>query len=434
METIVGSPPRDTTTTRVARGSVTRARIVGGVGVVAALLLILLVMRNVGWDQTSTLRIPQPGAPINQPLALIVLPTVLTVLLIQLGLAAAGLYIALAQPLRWIVPYVSLLIAMAFFTILLWAVAGTNVDLVDVFARVIRLATPITLGALAGIVCERSGVVNIGIEGTMLFAACLGYIAAILTNNTWLGVLAAMATGCLVSALHALLSVTFKVDQIISGTVINLLAVGTTGYLRGGFIINYQQRHAADIMAQQLPAWPIPGLSQIPVIGPIFFSHQPITYLMLILVFVLNMLLFRTVWGLRTRAVGENPKSADTVGIPVNRLRFRNVVLSGLLSGLAGAWFALEASFRFDDVMTNGRGFIALAAMIFGKWTPLGAFGGALLFSGADALQIKIQGFNFGLPRQFLQMLPYLVTLVVLAGIIGRARPPAAVGKPYEKA
>lgn len=415
------------------RRGVTRARIVGGVGIVVAILLIVAVVTRVSPGKFSTLTIPQPGAPVNQPLARIPLPTVITVVVLQGLLAIAGVYIAIRQPIRWIAPYVSAVIGFAFFTILLWAVAGSSVDLVDVLARVIRLATPITLGALAGLICERSGVVNIGIEGIMLFAACFGFIAAILTGSTWFGVLVAMLTGALISALHALLSVNFKVDQIISGTVINLLAVGTTGYLRGGFIVPYEQRNGADITAQALSTIRIPGLWRIPIIGPIFFNHQPITYLMLILVFVINVLLFRTVWGLRTRAVGEQPKAADTVGIRVNRLRFWNVVASGLIAGLAGAWFSLESTFRFDDVMTNGRGFIALAALIFGKWTPLGAFGGALLFSSADALQIKIQGFNFGLPRQFLQMLPYIVTLVVLTGVIGRARPPAAVGKPYEK-
>ncbi len=169
------------------------------------------------------------------------------------------------------------------------------------------------------------------------------------------------------------------------------------------------------------------------MIGPIFFNHQPITYMMLIMVPLLSLLLFRTPWGLRTRAIGEHPRAADTMGINVNRLRYLNVFFSGLIAGLAGAWFSLEATFNFDDLMTNGRGFIALAAMIFGKWTPIGAMGGALIFSSADALQIKIQGFNFALPSQFIQMLPYIITIVVLAGIIGRARPPAAVGKPYEK-
>jgi simple sugar transport system permease protein len=174
-------------------------------------------------------------------------------------------------------------------------------------------------------------------------------------------------------------------------------------------------------------------LSSIPVIGPVLFNHQPIAYMMLILVPVMSVLLFRTRWGLRTRAVGEHPRAADTMGINVIRLRYMNVFFSGLVAGLAGAWFSLEATFSFDDLMTNGRGFIALAAMIFGKWTPFGAMVGAFTFSSADALQIKIQGFNFDLPAQFLQMLPYVITIVVLAGIIGRARPPAAVGKPYEK-
>lgn len=411
-----------------------KARFVGLLGIIISLALILVVMSRVEFGQTTTLNIPRPGArPVEAPLLRIPLPTVPTVVVLQGGLMLFGAYLALRQPLRYIAAYVSALIGFAFFTILLWAVAGGSVDIVDVFARVIRLATPITLGALAGIVCERSGVTNIAIEGIMLFGACLGYIVAILSGNTWLGVLAAMLTGCVVSALHAVLSVNLKIDQIISGTVINILAIGTTGYLRGGFIVGYQQREGTNITAQQLPTLPIPGLSQIPVIGPILFNHQPITYAMLILVFVVNILLFRTVWGLRTRAVGEHPKAADTVGINVDRLRFWNVVASGLLSGLAGAWLSLESTFRFDDLMTNGRGFIALAAMIFGNWTPFGAFGGAALFSSAEALQIKIQGYNFGLPRQFLQMLPYIVTIIVLAGIIGRARPPAAVGKPYEK-
>lgn len=435
----------------VARTTSSRSRVIGIVGLVVALLLIAGVYRNLNgklleaqeanaaaapasiWSYTTTLNVPQTGGTIGQPLFRIPLPTMATTLLIQGALALLGVYLIARQPLRWSTAYVSTVIGMAFFTILIWAVAGSSVDIVDVLARVVRLATPITLGALAGLICERSGVVNIGIEGVMLSAACLGYIAAILSGSTTIGVLAAMLTGALISALHAVLSVNFKVDQIISGTVINLLAVGATGYLRGGFIISYERANGAQITAGQLPTTPIPLLSQIPVIGPVIFNHAPITYIMLILVVVVNVLLFRTVWGLRTRAVGEQPKAADTVGIQVNRLRFWNVVASGLISGLAGAWFALESTFRFDDVMTNGRGFIALAAMIFGKWTPLGAFGGALLFSSADALQIKLQGFDFALPRQFLQMLPYIVTLIVLAGIIGRARPPAAVGKPYEK-
>jgi general nucleoside transport system permease protein len=322
------------------------------------------------------------------------------------------------------------LILATILIILIWASAGNRVDIVDMLARMVRLATPIALGALAGILCERSGGVNIAIEGLMLMGACIGCIVALLTGNTWLGVAAAVIGGGVTVVLHALLAIHFKTDQIISGTVINILAVGVTGFLRNNVILGLQQ---GGLTGSALPVLAIPGLSQIPIIGPILFNHQPIAYLMLILVPLLSVLLFRTPWGLRTRAIGEHPRAADTMGIDVNRLRYMNVFFAGLIAGLAGAWFSLEATFNFDDLMTNGRGFIALAAVIFGKWTPIGAMGGALIFSSADALQIKIQGFNFDLPSQFIQMLPYIITIIVLAGIIGRARPPAALGKAYEK-
>lgn len=424
------APPQVRSGTNIRR-AFTRARIVGMIGVVVALLLLYAVLSRVGFEQTSVLTVPSTTGGVGTRPFRIPLPSVITTILIQGTLLLGGLWLAFKQPVRMIVVYMSSVIGLAFFTILIWAVAGSSVNIIDMFARVIRLATPITLGALAGIVCERSGVTNIGIEGTMLFSACLGYIAAITTNSTVAGVFAGILTGCVVSAFHAVLSINLKIDQVISGTVINLLAVGVTGFLRSALIIPYEQVNPTE--AQALPTLPIPGLAQIPVIGPVLFSHAPITYAMLILVFVANVLLFRTVWGLRTRAIGEQPKAADTVGIPVNAMRFRNVVASGVFSGLAGAWFSLESTFIFNDVMTGGRGFIALAAVIFGKWTPLGAFGGALLFSGANALEFKLQGLNFGLPSQFLQMLPYIVTLIVLTGVIGRARPPAAVGKPYEK-
>jgi simple sugar transport system permease protein len=264
----------------------------------------------------------------------------------------------------------------------------------------------------------------------MLTGACVGIIEALIASNAWVGLIAAILAGGLIVMLHAWLSIRFKTDQIISGTVINILAVGVTGFLRNNVILPLQQNGATG---SALPQLPIPLLSRIPVLGPIFFDNQPIAYMMLILVPLLSVLLFRTPWGLRTRAVGEHPRAADTMGIDVIRLRYLNVFFAGLVAGLAGAWFSLEASFNFDDLMTNGKGFIALAAMIFGKWTPIGALAGAMVFSASDALQIKIQGFNFDLPSQFIQMLPYIITVVVLAGVIGRARPPAAVGKPYEK-
>lgn len=408
-----------------------RHRIVAILGIVIAAIMFLLASARVSAGKITYLRITYPGAAVSAPpLVDIPLPTIITIGVICALLIGVGIWLFIRQPAHITPIYMGVLIFSVIFIILIWAGAGNRIDMVDMLARMVRLATPIALGAMAGILCERSGVTNIAIEGLMLMGACIGFIAALLTGSTWLGVVAAIAAGGITVLLHALLSIRFKIDQIISGTVINILSIGVTGFLRNNVILPMQQEGR---VGGALPALPIPGLSQIPVIGPLLFNHQPIAYAMLLLVPLLSVLLFRTPWGLRTRSVGEHPRAADTMGINVNRMRYMNVFLSGLVAGLAGAWFSLEASFNFDDLMTNGKGFIALAAVIFGKWTPLGALGGALIFSSADALQIKIQGFSFELPSQFLQMLPYVITIVVLAGIIGRARPPAAVGKPYEK-
>jgi general nucleoside transport system permease protein len=408
-----------------------RQRIIGLIGIAVSALLFWLVSGAVAIDKISTLRITYPGArPVDPPLLDIPLPTVVTTGVIAALLIAGAVYLIVRQPEELVSLYMGLLIFATIMIILLWAINGSRTDIVDMLARMVRLATPIVLGSLAGILCERSGVVNIAVEGLMLTAACVGFIVALTIGNTWVGLLAAIASGGTLVMLHALLAIRFKTDQIISGTVINILAVGVTGFLRNNVILPLEQ---TGVTGAGLQAYPIPLLSSIPVLGPIFFNHRPITYMMLIFVPLFHILLFHTAWGLRTRAIGEHPRAADTMGINVNGMRYMNVFFSGLMAGLAGAWFSLEATFNFDDLMTNGRGFIAMAAMIFGKWTPFGALGGAMIFSSADALQIKIQGFDFALPPQFLQMLPYLITIIVLAGIVGRARPPAAVGTPYEK-
>ena len=408
-----------------------RYRIVGLFGILIAGLLFYLVSSRVGGDEITVLRVTWPGArPVDPPLVDISLPTVATVGVISALLIIGALVLIFRPRPGTYAPYIGALIFSAIFVVLIWASAGSRVDIVDMLARMVRLATPIALGAMAGILCERSGVINISIEGLMLTGACLGFIGALVTGNTWIGLLVAILSGGVTVMLLAVLAIRFKTDQIIAGTVINILAVGVTGFLRNNVILDLQ---TSGRIGNQLPVLPVPGLSSIPVIGPMFFNHQPVAYSMLILVPLLSLLLFRTAWGLRTRAIGEHPRAADVMGINVNRMRYMNVFFAGLVAGLAGAWFSLEATFSFDDLMTNGRGFIALAAMIFGKWTPFGAMAGALTFSSADALQIKIQGFAFELPAQFLQMLPYVITVVVLAGLIGRARPPAAVGKPYEK-
>jgi simple sugar transport system permease protein len=293
----------------------------------------------------------------------------------------------------------------------------------------LRATVPQILGALSGILCERSGIVNIGIEGMMLAGAFGAFVAKVATND-WplaasllLGVLVALLVGGLMGWLHALLSIRFRMDQIISGTVLIIMATGFTSYLFN-----------RDAVAEgKFSAIPIPGLADIPVIGRILFDNPPITYLALILVVVVHIALFYTRWGLRTRAVGEHPRAADTVGINVNRYRYVNTIIGGMLAGLAGGFLVLEAVGQFQEGMTAGRGFIALAAMIFGNWNPFGALGASLLFGYTQALQneLLLAGITT-VPRQFVSMLPYVVTIVAVSGFVGRVRPPAAEGKVYE--
>jgi general nucleoside transport system permease protein len=302
-------------------------------------------------------------------------------------------------------------------------------DAVGLLAQTLVTATPLVLAALGGILCERSGVVNIALEGIMLTGAFVGFAIALATGNIWIGVLAAVIAGMLIASLHAALSISLFVDQIVSGMVINILAVGITGVFYRTYI-----EQSTGIGPGTLPHWNIPLLSSIPMLGRIFFQNQFVTYAMLIAVVAVWFLVFRTTWGLRTRACGEHPAAAETAGINVYLVRYVNVIASGALAGLGGAYFSLQQIGNFLPNMTGGRGFIALAAMIFGKWTPIGAFGASQLFAFSDALGSRLQIAGVNVPIQFLGMLPYLVTIVVLAGAMGRAVAPAAVGKPYRKA
>jgi simple sugar transport system permease protein len=324
---------------------------------------------------------------------------------------------------------------LIFPSILVLAAAGQTTNATSMLASSLRLATPIVIGALAGIWCERSGVVNIAIEGMMLTGAAFGFITFSLLapylptmTSLWLGVAVSVISGGVMAALHAWLSIKFKTDQIVSGTVINILALGLTSFLRRQVLLTAQ-----DAGRETLQTAPIPVLRDIPVLGEMFFNGKPIFYMMFVLLIVTHIILFYTRWGLRTRAVGENPHAADTLGIDVRRTRWINVIIGGMIAGLAGAWLSLETTGTFDDNMTAGRGFIALAAMIFGKWLPFGAFAGSLLFGFSTALETRFQILGVTLPPQFLQMTPYIVTIIVLAGLVGRSRPPAADGVPYEK-
>jgi len=305
----------------------------------------------------------------------------------------------------------------------------SQLDPVSLLSITLVTATPLTLAALGGMMCERSGVVNIALEGIMLTGAFVGYAAAFATHNLWLGVLAAIVAGMLIASLHAVLSINFLVDQIVSGTVINILAVGITGVFYRNFI---ESQNTAG--PGTLPQWNIPLLSQIPVLGPIFFQNQFVTYAMLALIVIVHFTLFHTVWGLRSRACGEHPLAAETAGINVYFVRYVNVIASGALAGLGGAYFSLQQIGNFLPGMTGGRGFIGLAAMIFGHWTPVGAFFASLLFAGSDQIGSRLQSvFHVPIPLQFLGMLPYILTIVVVAGAMGRAVAPAAVGRLYKR-
>lgn len=316
---------------------------------------------------------------------------------------------------------------MAFLT---WAARGTSFNLVGMLSSSLVRATPIALAALCGVLSERAGVVNIAIEGIMLITALTSVVAATLTHNLYLGLLVALLSGALVAAIHAWLVIKFRVDQIVSGVAINIFGAGITSFISSRFL-----ERNTDLLNNSgtFPIIPIPFLSKVPILGPIFFENNLIVYLMLLLVLILHIVLFYTVWGLRTRAVGEHPKAADTLGVNVYRMRYINVILGGAIAGLGGAYFTLGSVGRFDEIMTAGKGFIGLAAMIFGKWTPFGAFASSLIFGFADSMQVKLQILRVPIPSEFLAMAPYLVTMIVLAGLIGRAIPPAADGQPYEK-
>jgi len=327
---------------------------------------------------------------------------------------------------NWIL---GIVVGLLVFAFLLWAASGRSLNLAGLLATTLLDSVPITLAALSGILSERGGVVNIAIEGMMLIGAFVAVIVASTTHILWLAVIIAVLAGALMALLHGWLSITFKVNQIISGTVINIFATGLTSYLSNKYLQVYQWLNDPGTYR----AIPIPGLSSIPFFGGVLFNHNFYIYAMFTLLFLLQFALFYTKWGLRVRAVGEHPKAADTLGINVIRTRYMCVLLSGMMAGFAGSYLTLGSVGRFDQVMTAGRGFIGLAAMIFGNWTPFGSFGAGLLFGFAESLASRLGILGLPIASQFLLMAPYIATMIVLAGVIGRSQAPAADGIPYEK-
>jgi general nucleoside transport system permease protein len=316
--------------------------------------------------------------------------------------------------------------------LLAWSDAGntTSFNVTNLLNGTINLSIPIMLGTLTGVVCSTSGVVNIGIEGQLLLGAFIAAIVASTTGNLWLGLLAGALAGCLVGALLAVFAIGYAVDQIIVGVVLNGFILGLTGYLYDSLMQTNANTYNDGIT---FGAIKIPGLANIPIIGPVFFDSTIFLYLTYLSLALVQVGLFTTRWGLRTRAIGEHPEAADTVGIRVLAMRYRNVIVAGLMAGIGGAYLTIGFGGAFTQNASSGDGYIALAAMIFGRYRPFGAVGAALLFGFCTQLQSQMSTLGVPINSNLLLMAPYVVTIVVVAGLVGKVRPPAAEGRPYIK-
>jgi ABC-type uncharacterized transport system permease subunit len=312
---------------------------------------------------------------------------------------------------------------------LAWAAAGKSLSLVGMLVAVVVKATPIALAALAGMISERSSIINIGIEGMLLTGAFVGVVVASITDSGAAGLAAAVASGAVLAAFLAVMSIKYRVDQIITGVVINLFALGLTSFLTAQVLVSRPELNDSPIFK----ALKVPFLGDIPIIGPVVFNQTIIVYGMYLLVAAFTIGFFRTRWGLRTRAVSEHPKAADTVGINVYKMQYLGTIIGGMVAGFGGAYFTIGTVGRFDENITAGRGFIGLAAMIFGRWHPVGGLAAALVFGFADSLARSLAILTVPIPSEFLLMAPYVVTIIVVAGLVGRSRPPAAEGRPYIK-
>ena len=311
---------------------------------------------------------------------------------------------------------------------LCWAAAGKFIPFTGLLQGAIMLSVPLIFGSMAGLLCEKSGVINIAIEGQLLFAAFVSAVVASITQNVFLGLISAPIAGSLISLILAFFSIRFQVDQVILGFVINVLVLGLTSFFYTTLLIPYEDRWNVGGSFSTIP---IPLLSKIPIIGPTLFNQTIIVYLMYAFIIFIQIALFKTKWGLRTRAIGEVPVAADSVGVDVNKLRFRNVMLAGLVAGTGGAYFTVGTIGPFSLSMTSGAGFIALACLIFGKWTPRGAILAALFFGFANNMQSNLSIIGVPIPSEFMLMIPYVATIIAVSGVVGRVRAPAADGIPY---
>lgn len=400
---------------------------IGIIAILAAAGMILLAMGTQGQQSTFVLESQRAGITIPAPD--VIVPTYLSLIVLGVISGLAGFWQVFKGFKKgdWVVILVAALAVMAF---LIWASRGKSLNLTGMLVSSLVRATPIALAALSGLYSERSGVVNIGIEGMMLVGSFVSVVFASVSGNMLIGVITGVLAGVLLAALHAVLSIKYRVDQIVSGAGIIILALGLTSYLQRSILNLYPNLNQPG---PAIAAFPLPLLWRIPVLGPVVFNLSPIIYTLFALLIVTQILMNYTRWGLRVRSVGEHPKAADTLGINVFRIRYISVMLSGAIAGLSGAYMSIGAAGRFNEGMSAGKGFLGLAAMIFGNWNPFGAFAGSLIFGFFDSWQEKLSLLQVGVPVDLLGMAPYIATMIVLAGFIGRSRMPAADGQPYKK-
>jgi len=413
----------------VDRAAIRRQRVLGVVYLLMASVIAYFLTSDVKEGATSTFLLKPAGSASAISVPNLVVPS-LAVVWLAAGLCAALGAVQLIRGFgsRWAVVLGIVVVAFV-FAFLTWAAAGRSMSLIGILQLTVQKALPITFGALSGVLCERAGVVNIAIEGMLLSGAFTGAVVGSATGNNVVGLVAAAVVGGALGGMLAVLAIRYRMNQIVAGTVINIFAAGLTSFVAARVLGAHRELNEPEKFA----SIPIPVLSEIPIIGPMFFSGNIFMYLLFVLIGLIHYGLFYTRWGLRVRAVGEHPRAADTVGINVQFTRYRNVILGGIVAGIGGAYFTLGSTGSFVQNMTGGRGFIGLAAMIFGGWTPIGSFLASLIFGFADALQARLSILNVAVPSEFLLMVPYIVTIIVVAGLVGRVRMPAADGQPYDK-
>ena len=386
---------------------------------------IIYIFLGFNIEGYATFRLSRPTDPFALPN--LILPAHSFIGISALLIAFFGGRIIIKAPKKF-----TLFIALSFFlaiaAFLVWATAGKSFSLTGMLQATVVRAVPIALAAMAGILCERVAVINIGIEGMLLAGAFAGALFGSIFGN-FFGLILAVLVGGFFGFILAALVVTFRVDQIIAGVAINIFVLGITSFLTSHLLKSNPELNDAPVFK----SINLPVLSDIPVLGPVLFKQNIFVYFSIFIVIMSTYYLFKTAYGLRARAVGEHPKAAETLGISVLKTRFHHVIMGGMIAGFGGAWFTLGSVGRFDEGMTGGRGFIGLAAMIFGRWHPVGALFAALIFGFADSLQQKLAILRTPIPSEFLAMAPYLVTIIVVAGIVGNAKPPQAIGQAYVK-